>query len=115
MSNADGRDAAALESRSYSCADPYPALRLSVLRLSVLLVLFLLPQHSTAAPLRKNRPYREAEARLTGGKFANNNAFSSHAERNAHVALVPDCDDAILARLGPSRVASGRSRTRRRT
>jgi len=54
---------------------------------------------------RTSAAYREAEARLTGGKFATNNAFSSHAERNAHVALVPDCDDAVLARLGPSRIA----------
>lgn len=54
---------------------------------------------------RNSAAYREAEAGLTGGKFATNNAFSSHAEQTAHVALVPDCDDAILARLGPSRVA----------
>ncbi len=130
-------------------------------RLSILLVLFLLPRHSTAAPsestvragklakvichfesdqcadaalavaesavdrtldvlgfkatdlkqpveinlYRNSAAYREVEARLTGGKFAKNNAFSSHAERNAHVALVPDCDYAVLARLGPSRIA----------
>jgi hypothetical protein len=44
--------------------------------------------------------YRRAEAAITGGKFADANAFSSHARQDAHVAIEPDQDDELLRAVG---------------
>ena len=49
---------------------------------------------------RNGSGYRVADRRLTGGKFAANQAMSHWSSKSAHVALQPPCSDAHLARDG---------------
>ena len=49
---------------------------------------------------RNGSGYRAADRRLTGGKFAANQAMSHWNSRSAHVALQPPCSDGYLARDG---------------
>lgn len=44
--------------------------------------------------------YEAAEAKITGGVFRRNLAFSSFASREAHVAIQPECTPDQLARIG---------------
>lgn len=44
--------------------------------------------------------YADAEARITGGAFRHNLAFSSFRQRNAHVAIQPDARDGVVERVG---------------
>ena len=49
---------------------------------------------------RDGSGYRVADRRLTGGKFAANQAMSHWSSKSAHVALQPPCADRHLARNG---------------
>jgi hypothetical protein len=44
--------------------------------------------------------YREADRKLTGGKFRRNQAMSHFESRSAHIALQPPCRDETLRALG---------------
>jgi len=44
--------------------------------------------------------YVKREGRVTGGRFRHNLAFSSFLYRDAHVAIQPECTDAVLAEVG---------------
>jgi hypothetical protein len=44
--------------------------------------------------------YVKREGRVTGGRFRHNLAFSSFLYRNAHIAIQPECTDALLGEIG---------------
>lgn len=46
------------------------------------------------------KDYRDADRRLTGGRFLRNEAMSHWDTRSAHVALQPPCPEALLAARG---------------
>ena len=49
---------------------------------------------------RNTADYERAEDALTHGNFKQSLTFTSHATREAHIALQPDLSDSALARIG---------------
>ena len=49
---------------------------------------------------RTAEDYETAEAKVTGGKFKNNQAFSHWETQTAYIAIQPGCSEDVLTRVG---------------